>query len=62
MLANLICWLLAWCIILTSSAGLNDFYTRLVLAMGFILLGTISKAVDTYRMVHTQPKEENKNT
>ena len=56
MLGNVICWCIAIGIMLSKSTSVNDLYTRTLLALGFIFVGVLSKAVDTYRAVH-----ENKN-
>lgn len=57
MLANLVCWIIALALILSDTHGARDLYIRLGFAMGFILLGTLSKAVDVYHETH---KKENK--
>lgn len=53
MLANLTCWVIALGLIFSNSIDRTDLYTKLVFAMGFILLGTISKAIDVYKHTHT---------
>lgn len=60
MLANIICWILALALIFSNPTATFDFTTKLLFAMGFIFLGILSKAVDTYRMTHTSSKEATK--
>ena len=52
MLGNIACWAIALGIMLSESINLEDLYIRTVLAMGFIFLGNISKAIDVYRDTH----------
>lgn len=52
MLGNLMCWAIAFGIMLSEPMGRDDLYIRTLLAMGFIFLGILSKAVDTYRDTH----------
>lgn len=52
MLANLVCWVIALGMMLADSTNKEDLYIKTMLAMGFILLGTISKAIDVYKEVH----------
>ena len=52
MLGNIACWAIALGIMLSESIGAQDLYIRTLLAMGFIFLGILSKAVDTYRDTH----------
>ena len=52
MLGNLMCWAMAIGIMLSKPLGAQDLYIRTLLAMGFIFLGILSKAVDTYRDTH----------
>lgn len=52
MLGNLICWVIALGMMLSNSVNRQDLYIRTLLAMGFIFLGILSKAVDTYRETH----------
>lgn len=49
MIANLTCWIIALALIFAKNSG--DLYVRLLLAMGFIFLGILSKAVDAYKEV-----------
>lgn len=57
MLANLLCWVIALGLILSKSINTSVLFIKLGFAMGFILLGTLSKAVDVYHATH---KRENK--
>ena len=57
MIGNIICWVIAIGIMLSKTASIEDLYIRTLLALGFIFVGVLSKAVDTYRYVH-----EKKNT
>lgn len=52
MLSNLICWVIALGMMLSDSMNREDLYIKTLLALGFIFLGTLSKAVDVYRDVH----------
>ena len=52
MLGNLICWVIALGIMLSDNVNREDLYIKTLLAMGFIFLGILSKAVDTYRETH----------
>jgi hypothetical protein len=52
MIGNLICWIIAIGMMLSKTNGTEDLYTRTALAMGFIFLGILSKAVDVYHAVH----------
>ena len=56
MLGNIICWSFAIGIMFSRSSGTGDLYTKMLLAMGFILLGILSKAVDVYHDIHTNNK------
>ena len=60
MLGNLICWGFALCLILTKANGIDEWYMKLLFAIGFILLGILSKAVDVYHETHS--KEETTET
>ena len=53
MLANVVCWGLALGLMFSEKGGLSGDDDKLLFAMGFILLGTISKAVEVYRVTHT---------
>lgn len=61
MLANLICWVIALGMMLSESVNREDLYIKTLLAMGFIFLGTLSKAIDTYRDVKLGRFIEHKN-
>lgn len=52
MLSNLLCWVIALGMMLSDSVDREDLYIKTLLALGFIFLGTLSKAVDVYRDVH----------
>ena len=52
MLSNLICWVIALGMMLSDSVSREDLYIKTLLALRFIFLGTLSKAVDVYRDVH----------
>ncbi len=52
MLGNIMCWAFALGIMLSKPMGAEDLYIRTLLAMGFIFLGILSKAVDIYRDTH----------
>lgn len=52
MLGNLICWIIALGMMLSDSTNKEDLYVKTLFAMGFILLGILSKAVDVYRDIH----------
>lgn len=52
MLANMLCWVIAFGIIFSKSVNREDLYIKMLLAIGFILVGTISKFVDYYREIH----------
>lgn len=53
MIGNLICWVIALGVMLSKSISREDLYIKSVIAMGFIFLGILSKAVDTYKDTHT---------
>lgn len=52
MLSNLFCWVIALGMMLSDSVDREDLYIKTLLALGFIFVGTLSKAVDVYRDVH----------
>ena len=62
MIGNVICWIVAIGIMLSKSADQSDLYTKTLLAMGFIFLGILSKAIDYYREVHKPSNEGNQKT
>lgn len=53
MLGNLICWVIALGMMLSDSMNQEDLYIKTLMAMGFIFLGILSKAVDVYKDTHT---------
>ena len=59
MLGNLICWVIALATIFASSTDRADLYTKMLIAMGFIFLGILSKAVDVYRDTHSNKDKPN---
>lgn len=59
MLGNITCWCIALGIIFSKSSSAGDLYTKMLLAMGFILLAILSKAVDVYHDTHS---DNNSNT
>jgi hypothetical protein len=60
MIGNIICWIIAIALIMSKSFG-DILYTKLLYAMGFILLGILSKFVDYYREVHKDKSEKKDN-
>lgn len=52
MIANMICWVIALGLILSKSINASVLFIKLGFAMGFILLGILSKAVDVYHVTH----------
>lgn len=52
MLSNLLCWVIALGMLLSESVNREDLYIKTLLALGFIFVGMLSKAVDVYRDVH----------
>ena len=52
MLGNIAGWAIAFGIMLSKSVSVEDLYIKTLLAMGFIFLGILSKAVDVYRETH----------
>lgn len=59
MLGNITCWIIALGIMLSETSSTDDLYTKTLLAMGFIFLGTLSKAVDVYRDTHNNKDKPN---
>lgn len=53
MIGNLACWVIALGMMLSKSVSREDLYIKTLLAMGFIFLGVLSKAVDVYKDTHT---------
>lgn len=61
MLGNLICWVIALGMMLSESMNREDLYIKTMLAMGFIFLGILSKAVDAYRDTRVVKRDDKKN-
>lgn len=59
MLGNIICWVIALSLMLSKTMSSDDLYTRTLLAMGFIFLGILSKAVDVYHDTHSNNDKSN---
>lgn len=59
MLANIACWAIALGIMLSESLNREDLYIKSILAMGFIFLGILSKAVDAYHDTHSKNDRPN---
>lgn len=59
MLSNIMCWVIAIALIFSESLNREDMYVKMLLAIGFIFVGTVSKAVDTYRVIHAPAKQDN---
>lgn len=62
MLSNLLCWVIAFGMMLSESVSRDDLYTKTLLALGFIFVGTLSKAVDVYRDTHKKNVNDNSST
>lgn len=62
MLSNLLCWVIAFGMILSESVSREDLYNKTLLALGFIFVGTLSKAVDVYRDTHKKNVNDNSST
>lgn len=60
MLANVSCWVIAIALLFSENLGRDDMYVKFLLAIGFIFVGTLSKAVDTYRITHSKKSDEKK--
>lgn len=52
MLEELVCWGIALGLMFSKVEGFTSDYTRIVFAMGFIILGSIYKVIDVYRTTH----------
>lgn len=52
MLANLTCWVIALGLIFSKSINREDLYIKMLLAIGFIFVGTLSKFADYYHEAH----------
>ena len=61
MLGNLMCWVIALGMMLSESMNREDLYIKTMLAMGFIFLGILSKAVDVYRDTRVVKRDDKKN-
>lgn len=59
MLGNFICWIMALGIMLSKTASTEDLYIKTLLALGFIFLGILSKAVDVYHDTHSNNDKSN---
>ena len=57
MLGNFTCWVIAIGIMLSKTMTTEDLYMKTLLAMGFIFLGILSKAVDVYHDTHSNDKK-----
>ena len=53
MLEELVCWGIALGLMFSKVEGFTSDYPRITFAMGFIILGSIYKAIDVYRTTHT---------
>ena len=53
MIGNAMCWGLALGMLFSKSEGVTSDITKILLAMGFIFLGILSKAVSVYHDTHT---------
>lgn len=58
MLANATCWVIALGLIFSKSVSQEALYTKLLFAMGFILLGAINKAIDYHREIYLSLGDE----
>lgn len=52
MLEELVCWGIALGLMFSKVEGFTSDYTRIVFAMGFIILGAVYKAINVYRTTH----------
>ena len=52
MLGNVVCWGIAIGLMFSRAEGITSDYRKILIAMGFIFLGILSKAVDVYRDTH----------
>jgi hypothetical protein len=52
MIGNILCWVIALALILSDTVVAAQLYTKVLLALGFIFVGVLSKAVDVYHDVH----------
>lgn len=53
MLEEVVCWGIALGLMFSKVEGFTTDYTKIIFAMGFIILGAIYKAIDVYRTTHT---------
>lgn len=53
MLGNVTCWAVAIGLMFSRSQGFTDDYTKILLAMGFILLANLCKFIDVYHDVNS---------
>lgn len=53
MIGNAICWGLALGMLFSRSEGITSDNYKILFAMGFMLIGLISRAVSVYHDVHT---------
>lgn len=58
MLGNIACWTIALGIMFSEANNFEVLCIKTLLAMGFIFLGILSKAVDVYRETHTIELDE----
>ena len=59
MLGNFVCWIFALCLAFTKTSAIEVWHTHLLMAMGFILLGILSKAVDVYHETKKNANDKN---
>lgn len=62
MLGNCVCWAIALGLMFSRSEGFTSDIYKILLAMGFILLAILNKAVEVYQVTHTPEDDEKKNT
>lgn len=53
MIGNAICWGLALGMLFSRSEGITSDRCKILFAMGFMLIGLISRAVSVYHDTHT---------
>lgn len=59
MLGNIVCWGIALCLMFTKTTCIEVWHTHLLMAMGFILLGILNKAIDAYYETHKSIDSKN---
>lgn len=59
MLGNCICWAIALGLMFSRAEGFTSDIYKILLAMGFILLAILNKAVEVYQVTHTPENEKN---